>query len=392
MRFDVIICGAGPSGAFCARQLAKNGFKDLLLEAKSLPRYKTGSGWLTQGVFELLGWDPSNVDFPIVSTSKLMFYSKSLEGVEMSYEGKPVTFGASRKWFDYEVVKNAEESGATLVDNSKVKSIKITPDKVTIFTGEKYESQVVVGADGAYSKVALDLGVRKCFDPSEVWLCICSETDLSANKGEEGVAHLVFADFDTGYYWFYPKKDKLNFGIATSLEFIINKAKNENKTNSIVLKELFDNSKTYFKKLDLLDTSVKLEPRRAHFNPSLYNLNSKKYRVCGNRFVLVGDAIGASNPLSGEGIFQGIRTAKIAAEEIDEAIISEDYYFKNYEAKVLAALGREHKFSENTQKMLKPSRPDFDAFFNILRSSKKLRKSILEALYGLDRRKKETKL
>ena len=388
MRFDVIICGAGPSGAFCASLLAKNGFKVLLLEAKTLPRYKIGSGWLTQGVFDLLGWEPSNVGFPIVPTSKLMFYTKSLEGVEMTYGGNPVTFGTSRKWFDYEVAKSAEESGATLVDNSKVKSVKITRDKVTVFTGEEYESQIVVGADGAYSKVALDLGVRKRFEPSEVWLCICSETDLSANKGEEGVAHLIFADFDTGYYWFYPKKDKLNFGIATSLEFVINKARTEKKTNSMVSKELFNNSKTYFKKLDLLDTSVKLEPRRSHFNPSLYNLNSKKYRVSGNRFVLIGDAIGASNPLSGEGIFQGMRTAKIAAEEIDEAISSENFYFQNYEAKVLATLGKEHKFSENTQKMLKPSRPDFDAFFDILKSSKKLRKSILEALYGLGRHKR----
>ena len=388
MRFDVIVCGAGPSGAFCASLLAKNGFNVLLLEAKKLPRYKTGSGWLTQGVFDLLGWDPSNVGFPIVPTSKLMFYTKSLEGVEMTYGGKPVTFGASRKWFDYEVAKSAEESGATLVDNSKVKSVKITRDKVTVFTGEEYESQVVVGADGAYSKVALDLGVRKCFEPSEVWLCICSETDLSASKGEEGVAHLIFADFDTGYYWFYPKKDKLNFGIATSLEFVINKAKTEKKTNSMVSKELFDNSIKYFEKLDLLDASVKLEPRRSHFNPSLYNLNSKKYRVCGNRFVLIGDAIGASNPLSGEGIFQGMRTAKIATEEIDEAINSEEFYFQNYETKVLAALGKEHEFSENTQKMLKPSRPDFDAFFDILKSSKKLRKSILEALYGLGRHKR----
>lgn len=383
MRFDIIVCGAGPAGAFCASQLAKTGLKVLLLEAKALPRYKIGTGWVTRGVFELLGWDPYNVSFPIVPTSKLMFYTKSLEGVEMTYEGKPVTFGASRKWFDYEVAKNAKESGVTLLDNSKVKSVKITQDKVTVFTEEKYEAQILVGADGAYSKVAFELGVRKRFEPSEIWLCVCSETDLNASKGEEGVAHLIFADFDTGYYWFYPKKDKLNFGVATSLEFFMNKARNENKTNSLVIKELFNNSISFFKTLDLLNTSVKIEPRRSHFNPSLYNLNSKKYRVCGNRFVLIGDAIGASNPLSGEGILQGMRTAKVAAKEIDEAINSEDYYFTNYEAKVIAALGKEHEFAERTQKMFSPSRPDFNTFFDILKSSKKMRKSILEAIYGL---------
>jgi len=390
MQFDVIISGAGPSGSFCAKLLAEKGLHVLLLEAKTLPRYKVGSGWLTRGVFDLLGWDPSNVRFPIVSTSKLVFYSDKLEGIEMVYDGKPVTFGVSRKWFDYEITKSAETSGAKLLDNQKVKNITIKQDEVIVLAKDEFRSKIVVGADGVYSTVALNLGVRTHFDPSEVWLCVCSETDLRASKGEEGVAHLIFADFDTGYYWFYPKKDKLNFGVATSLEFIINEAKKEHKTNSIVTKELFENSKKYFEKLGLLDSSVELEPQCSHFNPSLYNLNSKKYRVCGNRFVLVGDAIGASNPLSGEGIYQGMLTSKIASQQIGEALNSEIYSFENYEDEILLALGKEHNQADKTRKMIMPSTPGFATYFEILRSSKQVRKSILEALYGLTRNRKNT--
>lgn len=388
--FDVTVCGAGPSGSFCAKELSEKNLDVLLLEAKTLPRYKTGSGWLTQGVFDLLDWKPSNLNFPVVPTSKLMFYSNKLEGVEMAYKGEPVTFGASRKWFDYEVVKNAKKSGAAVLDNSKVKTVIVKKDKVIVHTKDKtYESKIIVGADGAYSKIASDLGVRKHFEPSEVWLCICSETGLNASKGEEGVAHLIFTDFDTGYYWFYPKKDNLNFGVATSLEFIINKAKKENKTNSIISKELFNNSKKYFKKLGLLNTSVKIEPEHSHFNPSLYNLNSKKYNVCGHRFLLVGDAIGASNPLSGEGIFQGMLTSKIASKNIIEAIENKDYSFSNYGQEILSVLGKEHKSAENMQNRINPSKQDFDVFFGMLKSSKKMRKSVLEVLYNLGPFKKK---
>jgi geranylgeranyl reductase family protein len=389
MLYDAIVCGAGPSGSFCARNLSEKGLNVLLLEAKTLPRYKVCSGWITQGVFDLLGLNPSKVEFPIIPTSKLIFYSNRLEGIEMTYDGKPVTFGTSRKWFDFALAKKAEENGVTLLDNSKVRDVKIGKDKVIVSTKEKYESKIVVGADGAYSKVALSLKVRKHFKPSEVWLCTCSETDLNANKGEEGVAHLIFADFDTGYYWFYPKQDKLNFGVATSLEFIMNKARAEKKSNALVSHELFINSKKYFTKLDLLNTSVQLEPERSYLNPSLYNLNTKKYKMCGPRFILVGDTIGASNPLSGEGIFQGMLTSKIASEQIIKALDSDNYSFDEYENLILSVLEKEHKTAEATRRMIKPTRPEFDAYLAMLRSDRNLQKSILEALFGLKRIKFE---
>ncbi len=43
-KYDVIIIGAGPSGASCAKILVEKGLNILVIEEKKLPRFKCCSG------------------------------------------------------------------------------------------------------------------------------------------------------------------------------------------------------------------------------------------------------------------------------------------------------------------------------------------------------------
>lgn len=53
-KYQVIIVGAGPSGAACAKALTQAGVRTLIIEKESLPRHKTCSGVLFGQTQELL--------------------------------------------------------------------------------------------------------------------------------------------------------------------------------------------------------------------------------------------------------------------------------------------------------------------------------------------------
>ena len=52
--YDVVIVGAGPAGAILAYLLAKEGVDVLILEKKTLPRYKPCAGGLTRNFYVII--------------------------------------------------------------------------------------------------------------------------------------------------------------------------------------------------------------------------------------------------------------------------------------------------------------------------------------------------
>jgi geranylgeranyl reductase family protein len=295
---DVIIVGAGPAGSVLAFLLAKSGLRVLILEKSSLPRYKSCGGGLTIKTIQSL---PFGVE-PVVEMKA--------EGGKVFYKGEklfttrteqPIAFLVMRDRFDYFLVQKAIEAGADLLEDVAVTGIEQDAQGVQVQTSKgKFQARFVVGADGVFSITARLVGLlarRKTGTALEAEV----ETPSAALESQGYYATFDFGATRRGYGWIFPKQDHLSVGVFRAWP---------GKANNIKANlESFLASQPVLRTHRLLRLKGHLIPLGGDFAPLHLG-----------RVLLVGDAANLADPWLGEGIYYAVRSARIAADVICEAL------------------------------------------------------------------------
>ncbi len=165
---DVLIVGAGPAGAWAARQLALGGASVRLIDA-SHPREKPCGGGLTERCVVMLGGVVERV--PHVAIERVRFESPPVGrdpypppprtppsvtvDVPRGAPGKPVSplVVVSRRAFDAALVDDAREAGADLIPERAV-DVHVDEGSVSVSTRQRrWRGRYLIGADGANSLV-----------------------------------------------------------------------------------------------------------------------------------------------------------------------------------------------------------------------------------------------
>ncbi|MGI9951173.1 NAD(P)/FAD-dependent oxidoreductase [Moorellaceae bacterium AZ2] len=293
MRYDVVICGAGPAGATAARELAREGVKVLLCEKQKLPRYKPCGGGLTGKTWPELeaGWEELIEE----SACRVIFYHREDDPVEVAFD-RPVVKLVMRDRFDQLLVKQAAAAGAEIRDGCRVEGVVEEEPWVRVYTGQEVLlARVIIGADGARSLVAGQLSFR----PSRA-LGVALECELPVSPSVlEQYRHsllLSYGNIASGYGWVFPKGDHLSVGIGS----FSRKVKD--------LKALFQQ---FCRRLGL---PVSPEAYcRAAVIPSALPGEPVLHT---SRGLLVGDAAGLVDPFSGEGIYYALKSGRLAAQAV----------------------------------------------------------------------------
>jgi len=307
-----------------ARELAGRGIAVLVLEQATLPRYKCCAGGLTVKAAGLLEIDVHEVAQNAISSITFTFPGDSPYRVDYD---ETIMYAVMRDKFDHALAKRAQEAGADILQGLKAYEIRFdgTGAEVSTAAGD-FRCQFVVGADGARSAVARALGIER---DSPYVVGIDTEVvvaDEALAKWKSQIA-LELGRIRGGAAWVFPKSDHLSIGIAC----LAGKAK--------------DLKRCYWEFLDSLNLG---DHTVARWNGSLIPICTGRAVVARGRAALLGDAAGLADPLTGEGIYNAILSAQLAAPAIEESLISGQVrlhdYCKSVEEKILPEMRAAYVF------------------------------------------------
>ena len=354
--YDVIIVGAGPSGSTLAYELASKGIKVLVLEKTVFPRYKCCAGGITVKTAKLLDIDLSEAIEDTVSHVDITFAGDS------PYHGsynQTIMYTVMRDKFDFLLMKRAEDAGAEVLQGVEARQIQFTDTIVDVSTAlGNFQSKFIVGADGARSIVARSLGSEKIKHARAIAIeteVAVAERDLE--KWKSKIA-LGLGRVSSGYAWLFPKSAHLSIGIAC---FVY---------------KMKDLEQRYWEFLNSLNLSRYTITK---WSSSFIPIRTGQTLVTHNKAVLLGDAAGLADPLTGVGIYNAILSARLAAPAIEKALLNGEVGLKDYSDSVRGSILPELKTAHVFSKVLAilPQR-----LFNLFELDERVWKACCQLLRG----------
>ena len=320
---DVLIVGAGPAGATCARELDRAGYSVIILDKQEFPRDKVCAGWVTPAVMESLGIKPEDYAHNNTLQAITAFRTSRIgdHDVYTSYDDV-VSYGIRRREFDEYLLRR---SGAKLILGEKLASIQKDGDDWIV--NEKIRTPLIIGAGGHYCPVARYMGAK--LGASELPVAAqeiefpMTKEQISECPVDAETPELFFTPDLKGYGWIFRKGDYLNIGLG--------------RQDNHKLAAHVDDFVKILQEQGRIPNDL---PTR--FSGHAYLLYPDAPRkVIADNMLLIGDAAGLAYPQSGEGIRPAIESGLLAAQVILNA--NRDYssqQLASYEKELINRFGR----------------------------------------------------
>ncbi len=295
--WDVVVVGAGPAGSAAALAALRCDptLRVLLLDRADFPRDKCCGDGIAPHVLDVLasvgagdvadGWEP-------VHHLELARGAHAIDGIL----ARPALV-VPRSVFDARLVGQAVAAGAVL-RRRRVSSVRRTPDRVVV--DEALTARVVIGADGAHSVVRAAVG----HPPHRVRaLALRGYAPTPEHRRARQV--IRFGDRrQPAYAWAFDRGDGLsNVGYGE----VVPTGRGRGPSRALMLEQL-----------DRLlpGAADGGQPWRGHHLP----LSGWRWHQPDGPVLLVGDAAGLVNPLTGEGIYYAVATGVLAGRAAAHAV------------------------------------------------------------------------
>ncbi len=335
---DVLVVGAGPAGSACAQQLARSGFKPLLVDQHEFPRDKVCGDALIPDAHTAFG--------RMGVYGEVMAHAKSLphvsciapNGGRVDVPGRVAVL--PRAQLDDILRRAAMDDGARWLAPARFEAPLMDGQRVggarLLVAGKPHDVQAhwVVLATGAVPAALIAAGVCERRTPSGVAMRTYVRNPNMAGR-ISGIEVLWHKQLAKGYGWIFPCPGGLyNIGVGLAHSH----AKRDDGREAMAeinLHDLFERfCKIYPTAQELMAGGEQLGPLKGA--PLRCSLEGARFSRPG--LLVTGEAAGATYAFTGEGIGKALETGILAAEIITAArdtMLTDAQARARYEAELL---------------------------------------------------------
>ena len=384
--WDVVVVGAGPAGSAAACFCARAGLRCLLLEKARFPRDKTcgdgiGAGGVAVlralGVLDELNRNGAGLatGFGVQSPGACSFRHTDIV-FESQLRPEPLLI-APRLILDQACARAAVQAGAELREQVRVKELLRDGDRVVgvrLDDGSALHARLTIGADGVHSLIARGLGQHNN-EPAHTAFALRTYYRDLHRVGRD--AFFVYdRRFMPAYFWVFPLPDgRANVGIGQFNRYLVDGGPN--------LKQLFDR---FVHENALVGELLAGGTAEDKLRGWPLRLGTGSHSGVADGALLVGDANGFIDPLTGEGIHFALRSGQLAAEVAQAALASGDLStagLRAYEQRWRAEFGDEFRFGNRALELLMARPAAVDAVVDLARRDRGFAVLMGEVLCGV---------
>jgi geranylgeranyl reductase family protein len=339
---DILIAGAGPAGCAAAYDLAQAGKHVILLDKRSFPRHKPCACGLTRKTLKALRYsvDPviERVCHEIVLQPNTDPDASQSRTADVRVKTRnPICAMAVRERFDdfclqQTLLAARQGSSIELRKIDRIAALRELPDFIELDVAtsrglETLRAPILLGADGSNGQTRRlsQQGEALSQDDGFALEATVPYTDLPATLPNGAHPHDLVFDFaplSGGYGWLFPKADHINIGVGA---FAPTSPRNPDAPPMTA-------SSSWVGSQDLKKVTRALLLDYAHQKlgvTTLSHITGQQLGMGGHNYIpsgrvlLVGDAAGLVDPLTGEGIHSAIVSGQAAAAAILECDLND---------------------------------------------------------------------
>lgn len=319
--YDLVVVGGGPAGCAVARDVADAGFRVLVAEEHE----RVGEPLQCSGLISARTLEIARVSPEVVKRSLHGARVHAPDGQVLDLTGrKAYALAIDRVAFDRDLADQARTAGAELLTGTRVDSLEYVQGGVRLgLAGRSVVSRLVVGADGHNSLVARWLGLPASYERVPLF---AAEVELPGYDGHVADIFIGRSVAPGWFGWVIPT------GSGTARVGTGSLQGGEWPNPRRLLDLLRETYPGIFQGMRIIKTTSGMVP---------VGLRTKTY---GERVLLVGDAACHVKPISGGGLFLGLKGAGICAGTVAEALTAEnssETFLSRYQRAWDAAIGPE---------------------------------------------------